>query len=329
MLVNPVGGRGQAVQIWKKVESAVGAAGLDTEVVLTQYSGHARDLVSELEVGKYGGVVTVSGDGGLHDVLNGLWDRADWNEIKEDFHIGMVPGGSGHAVHCSLLHHQGEDFSQELEVATLNISRGRSRVSDVIECSSGGRKFVSIFGVSWGVIPECDLGSEFLRWLGPNRGYILAVWRILVPRLHHGTVYYLPDQDDAPDAKVELPDLDSPVPSSWKRLEGPFFNVYALKQPWLDYTSLFCPEAQLSDGKMWLVVIMGSMTRAGLLRWALNTEGAGHLQEGHSLCVPIKAFRFVPSQPGPDCPMTVDAERLEGNVVQGKVKQNGCRIMAK
>ena len=30
------------------------------------------------------------GDGGLHDVLNGLWNRRDWLEIKEDFHIGMV-----------------------------------------------------------------------------------------------------------------------------------------------------------------------------------------------------------------------------------------------
>ena len=27
----------------------------------------------------------------------------------------QVPGGSGHGVHCSLLHHQGEAFSQEIE----------------------------------------------------------------------------------------------------------------------------------------------------------------------------------------------------------------------
>ena len=29
--------------------------------------------------------------------------------------ISQVPGGSGHAVHCSLLFHQGEAFSQEVE----------------------------------------------------------------------------------------------------------------------------------------------------------------------------------------------------------------------
>ena len=29
--------------------------------------------------------------------------------------ISQVPGGSGHAVHCSLLFHQGEAFSQEVQ----------------------------------------------------------------------------------------------------------------------------------------------------------------------------------------------------------------------
>ena len=47
----------------------------------------------------------------------------------------------------------------------------------------------------------------------------------LLPLCLNGAV-----QDDAHDAEIELPDLDSPVPSSWKTLEGPFFNVYALKQ---------------------------------------------------------------------------------------------------
>ena len=35
-------------------------------------------------------------------------------------------------------------------------------------------------------------------------------------------------EDD--DEEVELPCLDSPVPSSWNQLEGPFHNVYAIKQ---------------------------------------------------------------------------------------------------
>jgi hypothetical protein len=31
-----------------------------------------------------------AGDGGLHEVLNGLWSRPDWEEIRHSFHIGLV-----------------------------------------------------------------------------------------------------------------------------------------------------------------------------------------------------------------------------------------------
>lgn len=195
VLVNPVGGRGRAVEIWQQVEDILVEVGISCEVVITTHAGHARELVSSCEIGNYGGVVTVSGDGGLHEVLNGLSGRLDWNEIHQ--------------------------------------------------------------------------------------------------------------------------------------LDGPFHNVYAIKQPWIDYSTFFCPQAKASEGKMWLVVIKGSMGRAGLLRWALNTENAAHLQPEDSLCIPIKAFRFVPLSPGPNCPMTVDAERLPGATVQGRIKKAGCNIMVK
>ena len=68
--------------------------------------------------------------------------------------------------------------------------------------------------------------------------------RIIVPRLHYGTVYYLPAKEvdqshsqnlsnqnqECDDEEVDLPCLDSPVPSTWQQLEGPFHNVYAMKQ---------------------------------------------------------------------------------------------------
>ena len=68
--------------------------------------------------------------------------------------------------------------------------------------------------------------------------------RIIVPRLHYGTVYYLPANEvdhshsqnlstqnqECDDEEVDLPCLDSPVPSTWQQLEGPFHNVYAMKQ---------------------------------------------------------------------------------------------------
>ena len=52
-------------------------------------------------------------------------DNVDDDDVDDvDYHDTQVPGGSGHAVHCSLLFHQGEAFSQEVQARanfTINL----------------------------------------------------------------------------------------------------------------------------------------------------------------------------------------------------------------
>jgi len=322
VLINPVSGKGKALKIWNNVHAMVGQAA-EFEVIQTKKAGHAQELAHNLDINHYGGIVTVSGDGGLWEIVNGLYTRKDWNEVASKFPIGMVPGGSGHAMHCSLLYHQKESFDQEYIVSALNIGRGNSMVYDHIECTTEDKSYISLFGVAWGVIPEVDVGSEFMRFLGPNRGRLLGIWRWFIPRFHPGTVYYQTLEDQS-----EMPDINDPVPKTWKCVEGPFLNVYASKQPWLDYEMLFCPDAKAGDGILWLVVIKGTIDRWDSLYWLLNGQTSGHLQSKHTFMIPIKAFRFIPSD-GKEAPMTIDAELLQGGKVQGKVKQNGVNIMVK
>ena len=49
-----------------------------------------------------------------HDNVDDEVDDGD-DDDGVDYHDTQVPGGSGHAVHCSLLFHQGEAFSQEVQ----------------------------------------------------------------------------------------------------------------------------------------------------------------------------------------------------------------------
>jgi len=325
VLINPASGKGKAPQIWKQIAEMTAGTGIDFEVLLTKRAGHAKEIVQNMDVEPYDGVVTVSGDGGLWEITNGLYARKDWPNVCTTLPVGIVPGGSGHAMHCSLLFHQKESFNQEYLVAALNIVRGKEMPYDYIECSTRTSTFLSLFGVAWGVIPEVDVGSEFMRFLGPSRGKILAIWRWFYPRIHCGTVHFQPFEDSNPS---EMPDINCPVPSSWKTIEGPFLNVYACKQPWLDYEMFFCPDAKPDDGVLWLVIIMAAITRKDALYWMLNGATSGHLQSKNTMIFPIRAFRFVPSEPE-SAPMTVDAELLPGGLVQGAIKQNGVRIMVK
>jgi sphingosine kinase len=53
-------------------------AHVDIKLVRTERAGHAYDFVSqELRPGDYDGIITVSGDGLIHEVVNGIYRRQD------------------------------------------------------------------------------------------------------------------------------------------------------------------------------------------------------------------------------------------------------------
>ena len=83
------------------------------DTVVTERAGQAQEMVEQLDLGTiytvsmisrvpmspglYDGVVTVSGDGGLHELLNGLYSRRgrEGDQVMARTQLGIVPGGSG------------------------------------------------------------------------------------------------------------------------------------------------------------------------------------------------------------------------------------------
>ena len=48
------------------------------KVVMTERAGHAYDIVSQdIKIGDYDGIVTVSGDGLIHEIVNAIYRRQD------------------------------------------------------------------------------------------------------------------------------------------------------------------------------------------------------------------------------------------------------------
>jgi sphingosine kinase len=77
----------------------------------------------------FDGIVSVSGDGLFHEIVNGLMSRSDWEVIEEKITLGIIPGGTSNGLVKSLLDLQGETFGV-LEAAWL-ITRGKRNLMDV------------------------------------------------------------------------------------------------------------------------------------------------------------------------------------------------------
>jgi sphingosine kinase len=67
----------------------------------TQFAGHALEIVKSDSLGsiyEFDGLVTISGDGLLFEVINGVMSRPDWKRVLSHVTFGAIAGGSANGL---------------------------------------------------------------------------------------------------------------------------------------------------------------------------------------------------------------------------------------
>ncbi|XP_059364052.1 sphingosine kinase 2-like isoform X2 [Carassius carassius] len=225
LLVNPFSGRGQAMQ-WCQTHilPMIREANISYNLIQTERQNHARELIKEILLPEWDGIVIVSGDGLLHEVINGLMERPDWEQaIKTP--VGILPCGSGNALAGSINHCAGYDMCLR-EPLLLNccflLCRGGVKPMDLVSvttspCTSSTsnqngpppapRRLFSFLSVAWGFVSDVDIESERYRGLGSARFTLGTLVRLASLRSYKGRLSYLPPAmvNPSPDAPPQLP----------------------------------------------------------------------------------------------------------------------------
>lgn len=207
LLVNPFSGRGQAMQ-WCQTHilPMIREANISYNLIQTERQNHARELVREISLPEWDGIIIVSGDGLLHEVLNGLLERPDWEQaIKTP--VGILPSGSGNALAGSINHYAGYDMCLR-EPLLLNccflLCRGGVKPMDLVSVTTTSstsnqnghppapRRLFSFLSVAWGFVSDVDIESERYRGLGSARFTLGTLVRLASLRSYKGRLSYLP-----------------------------------------------------------------------------------------------------------------------------------------
>ncbi|KAK9681792.1 hypothetical protein RND81_10G028200 [Saponaria officinalis] len=318
VLVNPYGGQKAALKIFVDIVKPL-LKDAETEFTLkeTRYQLHAKEIASELDLTKYDGIVCVSGDGVVVEVINGLLQRDDW-ETAIKIPLGVIPAGTGNGVAKSLLDLVGEPCSAFN--ATLAILRGHRRSLDVATVSQGNTRFFSVLMLAWGLVADIDIESEKWRWMGSARLDLYAVKRILNLRKYNGRFHFVPAsgfEDYAEKMSQEAASFqDVPFGSSsntqtgaqengyvgpnlnleklnWRTIEGPFISVWIHNVPWGSEDAMPAPDAKFSDGCV-DVVIFKNGSKLGLLSLMTQLGNGNHVKSPHVLYFKVKAFVLEP-----------------------------------
>lgn len=94
VVVNPMASIGKGARDWREIEPLFVSQNIDFYSVITEYQGHAIQLVRDLITEKgYHKIVSVGGDGTNNEVINGIFtqERFPTDEIT----MGVIPVGTG------------------------------------------------------------------------------------------------------------------------------------------------------------------------------------------------------------------------------------------
>ncbi|ALC43016.1 Sk2 [Drosophila busckii] len=125
-----------------------------------------------------------------------------------------------------------------------------------------------------------------------------------------------------------LPPLDEPVPDHWQVEQGEFIMMHAIYQTHLGIDCHFAPKALLNDGKIYLILIRGGISRPHLLSFLYNMSTGTHLPEKNNEFVkvlPVRAFRLEPHDN--QGIITIDGERVEFGPLQAEILPGIARVM--
>lgn len=190
VIINPVSGQGKASQIYKKqIEPILNAAGLQCIEFTTQYRGHATEIVLNAKPGEYSMILSVGGDGTLYEVIQGILNRPDWDEMR-NVPLLQVPCGSGNALAaCTGL--------WDVSTAAYAAVKGGIvplDICSVIQFGPDGRslpRFYSFLSFAYGMLSCLDIGTEHLRWMGSTRFVVGALQQIWQQKTFPVRVAYL------------------------------------------------------------------------------------------------------------------------------------------
>ncbi|CAG8075398.1 unnamed protein product [Penicillium salamii] len=354
ILVNPFGGKGTAASLYQTYAAPVfAAAKCQVDVEHTTHRGHAIDIAENLDIDAYDAVVCCSGDGLPYEVFNGLGKRPDAHKALTQTAITLLPCGSGNGLTWNSF------GTGSVSIAALGIVKGLRTPLDLVSISQKDSRTLSFLSQSFGIVAECDLATENIRWMGAQRftyGFLVRLMRQTIwpcdiavkveigdkaaIKEHYAAWSTRPEEPDSDSKRLEaaalspgLPELKyggvtDDLPQDWDTIPGETMgNFYAGNMAIMSKDTNMFPATLPNDGLMDVVTIDGRVSR-GTAITMMNEIPSGRFFDMPELILrKASAFRLTPHQR--EGYISIDGERVPFEAFQAEVHQGLGTILTK
>ncbi|KAI8580262.1 hypothetical protein K450DRAFT_237640 [Umbelopsis ramanniana AG] len=317
VLINPFGGQGKAKHIFEtQVKPVFEAAKCAMDVQFTERQGHGIDIAKEIDINAFDSIVTVSGDGVIHEVINGFLQRPDAREAIRKLPLGVIPGGTGNALSISML---GEKSGFDPQYTALQVIKGKPMAFDLCSVTYDDKRYFSFLSQNYGITAYADLATEHMRWMGDTRTIIGLLQQIFGGKSYsmeaafdivksdktsiaedYPVEYDRSDQqtaiDDSRGGQVvdSIPPLSEPVPKGWTVVNDDICVFLTSKVPWLARGMLTHPYCMPNDGLIDLMLIKKGASIGDKLSVFDTVDKGTHVKSKIVDYYKVKAFRLTP-----------------------------------
>ena len=322
VVVNPVGGKRQGKQIWKRyVEPMLKEAGIMVTLLITDRANHARDAMLELEADPavtFQACLCIGGDGIIFEVVNGIISREGGDVTLKGLPLVHIPGGTGNGLAKSVL------FACSEACTPLNATfvaiRGHTHALDIARINTcDDKSHISFLSLAWGLVSDVDILSESMRYLGETRLYVAALYFMIRRRYYSGRL------------RMKLVDTSTPVPSAanlvlgadgWAVIESPFLLVWSVQTSHMSIHS--GPGVRLDDG-VFTVAIVQEMSRWEMLELLLSIDSGDHVN--HPKVKLFKCTEYTLEPLTEQGIYSLDGEVVPYGLLQAKVLPSAATVL--
>ncbi len=290
LLANPKGGVGDNVSLAREAEAFLEGHGVAVSRRMTEYAGHARELVEEMDCCPGDAIGGIGGDGTMHEMVNGMMQREETERVP----LTLLPGGTGNSflrdVECL-----------DVQSVLQRIVSGARRSIDLLEVTvDEGRRYHGFNIVGWGLVSSANELAESLRILGRRRYDVATVLQLLRNRAYK--------------ARLEF---DEEI------VEGRFTMVSLSNTVHTGAGMRLAPEARLDDGQLDLIFVEKAPRRA-LLRLFASLMKGRHLGDP---AVNYRQTAHVKLATDEDLPINLDGELIEGGSFEVRVLPGAMEVL--
>ena len=263
IIINPNSGKGNSLKIFNLNKHKIKHK---YDVFISNYPRHVYDYFqfNNTNISKYDLLVGVGGDGIVYEILNCL------QKYNLSIPIFEIPCGTGNGYFKSITSEL--KMPNTVESAITIINRFNIVKNDLLEITNLNLK--ARLAISWGIISDIDINTEWMRKLGSFRLDLGAIWSILQKRSYNGSLEYL---------NLETNQMET--------IKGKFVYFWACNVAYTCSDILSAPDSKSNDGFIYITYILNNVSRCELINIMLSLSNGKFIN--HKKVKLIKTNKFT------------------------------------